>query len=190
MVVVPRSEVKRTQIAGLITCVLALIVLFGTLSNFQGASDGAQVGMFLLSIVCLAGIFLSIVAILSHRGNGEAILFQEGDQFAFATNQLHAGFKLRFLRNVLDEHVVSFSDEEREHWKVLEPHGFHAVFKIQKARKTLLLPLCFMLFDDVFVVDHTRRWDHYNSKSTSEPTYSDRGVGPFDVETVLRQTEG
>ena len=47
--------------------------------------------------------------------------------------------------------------------------GFHPVFKLQNVRNPFLLPLCFMLFDEVFVWDHTNRWDYFDCRNTSEP---------------------
>ena len=185
MVVLPRSEIKRAQLGGMLTCILGAAVLGGVLFNFAGASELVRVGMTLLAIVALVAIGLSLLSILSHRRNNQAVLFQDEDHFVVATNHLHEGYKLRFFRDILNEKIVSFTDAEREHWKVIEQFGFHAVFNVHDVRKPVLLPLCFMVFDEVFVVDHTRRWDYFNSKNTSEPTFSDRGVGPFDLEAVL-----
>jgi hypothetical protein len=189
MVVLPRSEIKRTQIGGVLTCILGVVVLAGTLANFAGASELVQVGMILLVIVALAAMALSVLGALSHRRNSKAVLFQEDDNFIVATNHLHEGYKLRFFRDILNEKIVSMTDAEREHWKVIEQFGFHAVFNVQHVRKPVLLPLCFMVFDEVFLVDHTRRWDYFNSQNTSEPTFSDRGVGPFDLDGVLPESK-
>ena len=63
--------------------------------------------------------------------------------------------------------------------------GFHPVLYVRKARKTLLLPLCYMIFDDVFVFDHTQRWDHYDCANTPNPTYAERGVSPFKNDAVI-----
>ena len=185
MVVLPRSEIKRAQVGGVLTCILGGVVLVEILSNFVGASELVQVGMTLLAIVALGAIVLSVLGALSHRRNSRAVIFQEEDHFVMATNHLHEGYKLRFFRDVLNEKIVTFTDAEREHWKVIEQFGFHAVFGIKDIRKPVLLPLCFMVFDEVFVVDHTRMWDYFNSKNTSEPTFSDRGVGPFDLGAVI-----
>lgn len=189
MVVLPRSEIRRSQIAALLAIVLSLVVLAGVFSSFSGAGEAARVGMILLSIAALATIVLSMVQILAHRATNQAVIFHEGDHYVIATNSLHEGYKLRFFRDTLNEQITSFSDDEREQWNVLERVKFHAVFKVHGVRKTVLLPLCFMVFDEVFVVDHTRRWDYFNSRNTSEPTFSDRGVGPFDLDAVIPQSQ-
>ena len=87
---------------------------------------------------------------------------------------LHEGFKLRFLRDVLGEHVASFTDEERARWKPLEEDGFYATLYIRNARKVMMLRLCTMIFDDVFVADRNGRWEHHDSSRTAEPSFSKR----------------
>ena len=189
MVVLPRSEIKRIRIAGVLTCILAVFVVVSVLSRFGGASEVVRVGMFLLALVAISALVLSVLQILAYRKNSQAVIFHEGDRFIIATNFLHEGFKLRFFRDILNENVTSFTDSERDQWSVLERVGFHAVFNVRGVRKTVLLPLCFMVFDEVFVVDHMRRWDYFNCMNTSEPTFSDRGIGPFDLDTVIPQSQ-
>ena len=91
-----------------------------------------------------------------------------------ATNALHEGFKLRFLRDILGEHVASFTDEDRLRWKSLEDDGFYAALYVRNVRKLMMLRLCTMIFDDVFVADRNNRWEHHDSSNTSEPSYSKR----------------
>ena len=91
-----------------------------------------------------------------------------------ATNALHEGFKLRFLRDILGENVASFSDEDRARWKPLENDGFYAAFAVRNVRKLIMLWLCTMVFDDVFAVDRNNRWEHHDASNTAEPTYSKR----------------
>jgi hypothetical protein len=38
----------------------------------------------------------------------------------------------------------------------------------------VLLRLCMMIFDDVFVADRNNRWEHHDSSSTAEPSFSKR----------------
>ena len=184
MVVVPRNEIKRVQIGGVLTCVLSVVVLTGIVTNFMGATEFLKICMLLLAIVALSAIALSVVGVFSTRRNSKAVIIQKQDHYIVATNHLHEGYKLRFFRDVLNEKIVSFTDAEREQWKSIEQFGFHAVFNVKEVRKPVLLPLFFMVFDEVFVVDHTNRWDYFNSKNTSEPTFSHRGVGPFDLNAI------
>ena len=189
MVVLPRSELRRNQWAGVLTCVLALAVLAGIPSAYAAAGEGARVGVILLALAAVAAAGLSVMQILAHRRGSRAVIFHESGHFVIATNLLHEGYKLRYFRDVLNEQITSFTDEERDRWRVLERVGFHPVFKVSRVRKPVLLALCFMVFDDVFVVDHTRRWDYFDSRSTSEPTHSARGVGPFDLDAVMPQSQ-
>jgi hypothetical protein len=189
MVVLPRSEIRRAQLVGILSSVLSVVVIGGIVSVFADASPLGQVPLTLLGLVAVAAIGLSLMQLLSHRGASRALIFHEGDHYVVATNFLHEGYKLRFFRDILNEKIVSFSDAERDQWSALERVGYHAVFSVRDVRKPVLLPLCFMVFDEVFVVDHNRRWDYFNSKNTSEPTFSDRGVGPFDLDAVLPQSQ-
>jgi len=174
---------------GILTIILAIAMLVGVASEFGSASEAGRVGLTLLGLVALgAGIF-SAIQIWANRGFSQVVIFTEPGHFVIATSSLHEGYKLRFFRDVLNENITSFTDSEREHWSVLEQVAFHPVFKVHSVRKQVLLPLCFMVFDEVFVVDHSRRWDFFNSRNTSEPTYSDRGVGPFEVERILPQSQ-
>jgi hypothetical protein len=189
MVVLPRSEIRRAKFGAVLTLVLAAVVLVGAAIRLPGSSQLAQVPLILLGLVAFAAAAIAAIQLLSHRSNSQAVIFHEGDHYVIATNQLHEGYKLRFFRDVLNDGIVSFTDNEREQWSVLLRVGFHPVFHVRNVRKTVLLPLCFMVFDEVFVVDHTRRWDYFNCKNTSEPTFSDRGVGPFDLDSVKPQSQ-
>ena len=94
-----------------------------------------------------------------------------------ATNAVHEGFKLRFLRDILGENVFSFSDEERLRWKGLEADGFYAAVR-PKCTKTHMVRLCTMIFDDVFVADRNGRWEHHDSSSTAEPSFTKPEMPP------------
>ena len=96
------------------------------------------------------------------------------EETVVATNALHEGFKLRFLRDILGENVMSFSDEDRARWKPLENDGFYAALTVRSVRKLIMLRLCTMIFDDVFAVDLSNRWEHHDASNTPEPTFSKR----------------
>ena len=89
-----------------------------------------------------------------------------------ATNALHDGFKFRFLRDVLSENIFTLSDEERARWKFLEADGYYPMLSVRNPKKLLILRLCTMMFDDVFAVDSSNRWEHHDSASTAEPSFS------------------
>jgi hypothetical protein len=91
-----------------------------------------------------------------------------------ATNAIHEGFKLRFLRDILGESVAAFADEDRARWKSLEEDGFYAALYVRNVRKLIMLRLCTMLFDDVFFADRSNRWERHDSSSTAEPSFSRR----------------
>lgn len=185
MVVLPRSEIKRSKLGAILTLIVAVFAIASAWASFGGAGTGGRIVLVLVTLAAVAAIALALIQILANRHRSRAVIFHDGEQFVVATNHLHEGFKLRFFRDILNENITSFSDEERERWNALNRVGYHAVFRIHNVRKPVLLPLCFMVFDEVFTVDHSRRWDYFNSTNTSEPTFSDRGVGPFDIDLVL-----
>ncbi len=189
MVVLPRSEIKRSKLGAFLTLIVGVFAIGSAWTLYAEAGAGGQAALVLVAIAALAAIALASIQILSHRHRSRAVIFHDGEQFVVATNHLHEGFKLRFFRDILNENITSFSDEERERWNALNRVGYHAVFRVHNVRKPVLLPLCFMVFDEVFTVDHSRRWDYFNSTNTSEPTFSDRGVGPFDIDLVLPDTK-
>ena len=181
MVILPRNELRRTRAIAVLALVLALVVLVGVAEG-AGIAPGLRL---ILGIVALAGIVLPLIHILSVRGPSTIVLFHQGDQTILATNHLHQANRLRFFRDILGEHSCAFSDEDRERWSVLGKEGFHPIFNVRDLRRTYLLSLCFMTFDEVYVLDHLGRWDYYDCHNTSEPTYSTRGVSPFRDDSIL-----
>ena len=185
MVVVARSEIKRIRIVSILTLILTVAVLFGVISNFSDKSEPLQAVLIALGLVALVAAPLAGIQLWLDRGPSKAVIFNSGDQMVIATNQLHQGFKLRLFRDLLSEHMVAFSDEERERWSVLTKEGFHPVFIMNNVRKTFLLPICFMVFDEVFMTDGSGRWDYYDCRNTSEPTFAERGIGPFSDDSIV-----
>jgi len=185
MVILARNEVKRTQIISVVAIILGLATLVG-LVRADGGPTGVSIA---LGLIALAGIVLAVIHILSGRGPSKIILFHQGNHTVLATNHLHQANRLRFFRDILSDHSVAFSDEERERWSTLAKEGFYPVFNVRELRKPYLLALCFMTFDEVYVLDHLGRWDYFDCHNTSEPTYSSRGVSPFRDDSILPTTE-
>jgi len=179
MVVLPRSEISRHRANCFLTIVLSILVLSGIVINFSAASDIGRLLLVLAGGAAAAGLVLSMVQLYGHPGRSQVLLFQNEDEIVVATNALHEGFKLRFLRDVLGDSVTSFSDEARARWKVLESDGYFAALQVRNARKLIVLRLCTMMFDDVFVGDRSNRWEHHDSSSTAEPSYSKREMPPL-----------
>ncbi len=174
MVVVQRNEVSRSRFLSFLAIVLAAVVLFGIGLTFQGRSQAVQLVLVTLALIALVAIILAVMQLYVHPRRSQVLLFNRDEEMIVATNALHEGFKLRFLRDILGEHVASFSDEERARWKNLEADGFYAALYVRNVRKLMMLRLCTMLFDDVFVADRNDRWEHHDSSSTAEPSYSKR----------------
>jgi len=185
MVIFQRNEVKRTRIIAALAVVLALFAILGVF----GITSGGGALRVIIGVLALATLVLATVHLLSGRGPGKIILFHQGDHTILATNHLHPANRLRFFRDLLNDHSIPFSDEQRARWNALEKEGFHPVFNVRDLRKPYLLAICFMMFDDVYVLDHLGRWDYFNCHNTSEPTYSSRGVSPFRDDSILPKAE-
>lgn len=188
MIVLPRSEVVRTRTIAILALVLGVVALMLALGIGSGVLDPTPVRIG-IGILAAGAIVLSLIHIFSSRGPGKIVLFHQGDWTILATNQLHQANRLRFFRDVLGEHSFAFGDEDRERWSALTREGFHPVFNVRGLRKTYLLTLCWMTFDQVYVMDHLGRWDYFDCRNTSEPTYSSRGVSPFRDDSVVPRQE-
>ena len=172
MVVVQRNEVSRTRILAWLTILLSAAALGGIVGVYSSESDAIRLALLLLSAAAVIEVILSILQLYSHPKRSQVLLFQRDDEMVLATNAVHEGFKLRFLRDILGENVFSFSDEERARWKGLEADGFYATLYVRSVRKLIMVRLCTMIFDDVFVADRNERWEHYDCSRTPEPSFT------------------
>ena len=174
MVIQQRTELHRNRILYFLSLILAVAVLAAVISQYSQASQPVQAAFVVLSLAALATIVLVLIQLYSFPKRSHALLIQREGEIVIATNAVHEGFKLRFLRDVIGENVFSFSDEDRERLKPLETDGYYPVMIVRNVRKLLLLRLCTMVFDDVFCVDSSERWEHHDSSSTSEPSFHKR----------------
>ena len=174
MVILQRNEVRRNRPLFIMTIILSVLVLAGIAMNFRAAWDGTRVLLVLLAVLAITATVLSLLQLYGYPKRSQVLLFQNDDALVIATNALHEGYKLRFLRDILGEQVTAFSDEDRLRWKTLEADGFYATLFVRNVRKVIMLRLCTMIFDDVFYADRNNRWEHHDSSSTSEPSFSKR----------------
>jgi hypothetical protein len=172
MVVVQRNEVTRSRVLGWLTIAVSAAVIVGIVRVYSGQSDLVRFALVILGAVTAAATLISVLHLYTHPKRSQILLFQRDDEMVVATNAVHEGFKLRFLRDILGENVFSFSDEERARWKGLEADGFFATLYVRSVRKLIMVRLCTMIFDDVFVADGNGRWEHYDSSSTPEPSFT------------------
>jgi hypothetical protein len=171
MVVLQRNEVSRNRILFFLTVILSVVVL---ITAFEISSSASALPSVLLGGVAVIAIFLSLLQLYTYPKRSQVLLFQNEEEIVVATNALHEGFKLRFLRDILGDNVTSFSDEDRIKWKALEKDGFYPALSVHHVRKLIMLRLCMMVFDDVFATDSSNRWEHHDSSSTAEPSFSKR----------------
>ena len=172
MVVLQRTQLGRMRLLFLLTVVLSTTAVVAAVTLFSQAGENLRIALIVLGAVGLLALVLSLLQLFVHPKRSHALLVQRGNEMIIATNSLHEGFKLRFLRDVLSENVTALSDEERARWKVLESDGYYPALCVKSPRKVLILRLCTMLFDDVFAVDASNRWEHHDSGSTAEPSFA------------------
>jgi len=179
MVVVQRNEVSRNRVLYILTVILSAVLLSGVAVTFSQTSEPVQVLLVLLAAIAVVAVVLSLIQLFAHPKRSQVLLFQRDDEMVLATNAVHEGFKLRFLLDILGEQVTAFTDEDRLRWKGLESDGFYAALYVRNVRKVIMLRLCTMIFDDVFVADCNNRWEHHDSSCTAEPSYSRREMPPL-----------
>src|SRR4051812_31772193 len=113
MVVVQRNEVSRARVLGWLTILLSAVVLGGVARAYSGQSDPIRFVLVLVGAAAVVAVFLAVLQLYSHPKRSQVLLFHRDDEMVLATNAMHEGFKLRFLRDILGENVFAFSDEER-----------------------------------------------------------------------------
>jgi len=172
MVVQQRTELGRIRFLYFLTLILATSAVVTSITLYSQASETLRIAMVALGAVGLIALFMTLLQLYTFPKRSHALLIQSGSEMIIATNALHEGFKLRFLRDVLTDSVTTLSDEDRARWKFLEADGYFTVICVKNPRKVLILRLCTMVFDDVFAVDNSNRWEHYDSASTAEPSFA------------------
>ena len=172
MVVLQRSELGRNRLIYFLAVILSMAALVTAVSLYSESSETVQWVLAFLGLVAFVALALSFVQLYAFPRRSHALLVQTDEFMIIATNSLHESFKLRFLRDILNDNVVAISDEDRARWKFLEADGYYPTLCIRNPKKILILRLCTMIFDDVFAVDGTNRWEHHDSASTSDPTSS------------------
>ena len=179
MVVLQRTELGRTRAVYFLTIVLALAAIVFAASRYSESSETERAILLVFATIGLVALGLCLIQLYAFPRRSHVLLVHRRDDMIVATNALHEGFKLRFLRDVLSENVATFSDEDRVHWKFLEADGYYPAFYIRNPRKLLVVRLCAMIFDDVFAVDMSNRWEHHDSASTAEPAYPKGEMPPL-----------
>ena len=174
MVVLQRNELSRNRLLFFLTIGLCVVSFIVVILNFSQSSQPLQLALVSLGAAAGLALVLAFLQLYSLPKRSKVLLFQNDDEMVIATNALHEGFKLRFLRDILGESVTAFTDEDRARWKTLEADGFYATLYVRNVRKLIVLRLCTMIFDDVFVSDRSNRWERHDASNTPEPTDSKR----------------
>lgn len=187
MVIQQRTDLNRNRILYVLSLILAVAVLGGVISQYSQVSQTIQAGLLVLGLAALVTVVLALIQLYSAPKRSHALLIQQRDnEIIVATNAVHEGYKLRFLRDIIGESVFSFSDEERERLKPLTTDGYYPAFLVRNVRKLIVLRLCTMVFDDVFWVDASDRWEHHDSSSNPEPSFHKKEMPPLRAWKGLR----
>jgi hypothetical protein len=177
MVVQQRTELGRIRFLYFLTILLATSAVVTAATLYSAASENLRIALVALGAVGFVAVILALLQLYTFPKRSHVLLLHVGSEMIIATNALHEGFKLRFLRDILSDSMTALSDEDRARWKSLEADGYYASLCVKNPKKLMILRLCTMLFDDVFAVDASNRWEHHDSSSTAEPTFA-RGERP------------
>src|SRR5579862_1903041 len=128
MVIQQRTELFRNRILYFLSLSLAIVVLAGIIWQYLRTTPMVQGGFIVIALAAIAAIALALAQLYSFPKRSHALLIQREGDTIIATNVVHEGFKLRFLRDVLGENVFSFSDEDRERLKALETDNYYPAF--------------------------------------------------------------
>src|SRR5689334_1275295 len=101
MVVMQRNEVRRSRTIFFLTMILSVLALAVVVLNFSAASGATRVSLGALAIISLDATVLSLLQVYTYPKRSQVLLFQNDEEIVIATNALHEGFKLRFLRDIL-----------------------------------------------------------------------------------------
>jgi hypothetical protein len=177
MVVQQRTELGRIRLLYFLTLILATVAVVSAIILYSRVADTLRIGLVLIGVIGFVALALALLQLFAHPKRSHAVLIQQGTQMIIATNALHEGYKLRFLRDILGDSVAVLNDEDRLRWSFMEAEGYYPSLSIRNPKKILILRVCMMIFDDVFAVDPSNRWEHHDSGSTAEPAFA-RGEMP------------
>jgi len=189
MVVLQRTDLGRNRLLYFLTIVLAMASIVTAASLYAQSSDIMRAVLLISAGVGVVAISLWPIQLYAFPNRSHVLLVHRGAEMIVAANALHEGFKLRFLRDVLSDSISVLSDEERARWKFLEADGYFPALCIRNPKKVFVLRLCTMIFDDVFAVDASNRWEHHDCASTSEPSFANADMPPLKTWQNSRPTE-
>src|SRR5689334_18399868 len=104
MVILSRTETSRNRVLYFLTFILSITVLIGVFRQFTQSTPAMQALLVVLAASAAAAILTAIVQLYAFPKRSHALIIQREGDMIIATNAVHEGFKLRFLRDVLNEH--------------------------------------------------------------------------------------
>src|SRR5678815_3547632 len=107
MVVLQRTELGRIRLLIFLTIVLATTTIGTSVAFYSQASENLRIALVVLGIVGIIALALSLLQLYVYPKRSHALLLHRGSEMIIATNALHEGFKLRFLRDVLTDNVTT-----------------------------------------------------------------------------------
>src|SRR5262249_489071 len=131
MVIQTRTETRRNRVLYFLTFILSITVLIGVSQQYSQSSPAMQALLIVLAAAPAGAILIAILQLYAFPKRSHALIIQREGDMIIATNAVHEGFKLRFLRDVLNEHVFVLSDEDRDRLKTLETDGYYPAMLVR-----------------------------------------------------------
>src|SRR5215813_3772920 len=105
MVIQTRRETQRNRVLYFLSLILSVTVLIGVFQQYAQSSPAMQALLIVLAAAAAGAILIAIPQLYAFPKRSHALIIQRDGDMIIATNAVHEGFKLRFLRDVLNEHV-------------------------------------------------------------------------------------
>ena len=137
MVVLQRNEVRRHQFVLFLTIILSVMHFNCRLFSIF-PERLKRYSLVLDRWGCCRScriISVGIAALRACRNAARFCLFRTKTEIVIATNALHEGFKLRFLRDILGENDYRLQRRGSAALEELEADGFYATLYIRNVRK-------------------------------------------------------
>src|SRR5262245_10892179 len=109
MVILQRTELGRNRLLYFLTIILSVSAIT-TAVSLSPQNDAARAALMILAVIGLVALGLCLLQLYAFPGRSHVLLVHRGDEMIIATNAMHEGFKLRFLRDVLSENIFTLTD--------------------------------------------------------------------------------
>ncbi len=174
MVVVQRSEITWYRVLSLWAFVFSVSILTWTRLGFR-ETEFSKVTVIVLTLFSLVIMTSSLIGLWRFRRRSKVILFKQGPEtLLYSSQPIEDGYKFRLFRDVIGEKIVNRYHTDDPESLPVQVKGFELVLVFSDANMPMILRLCQLLFDDVYMNDPEHVWIRYDSGSDSEPSIWDK----------------